>query len=295
MKKPILTILTPTWNRRDLLPRLYDSIASQDMSLESFEWLIVDDGSTDGTLDYINTLSRISHFKIRVIRQENGGKCSALNLGASLAQGEWVAIVDSDDMVLPYGISSICKEINYINNRSTCGIFFTLQISGLVRNEFPNNLKEGHYWEWVNKSRHFDITPVLRTSAMLEFPYPLAESERYMAPGFMYHSFDTLYKYRFINRAVVSAEYQPDGLSSQSVKLRSKSSLNAISYYEIELKSHLNIRLRVRSAINLYRFLFHSYLNKKYIKIELKWHLIFSPIGAILFILDLFHLYKKSH
>ena len=80
-----ITVFTPTYNRAHLIGRLYDSLCRQ--SCRDFEWLVVDDGSTDGTDVLFERLKAEAGFPIRYVRQENGGKHTAINTGLELAQG----------------------------------------------------------------------------------------------------------------------------------------------------------------------------------------------------------------
>ena len=96
----MITILTPTFNRAHLLPRLFESLTHQ--TDFDFEWLVIDDGSTDGTSDLFAGNTFLSApFPIRYYRQENGGKHCALNAGVKQAKGDFIFIADSDDWLLP--------------------------------------------------------------------------------------------------------------------------------------------------------------------------------------------------
>lgn len=93
----MLTIFTPTYNRAHLLPNLYQSLLNQ--KRVDFEWLIVDDGSTDGTEELVNQWIEEAVLTIRYFRKENSGKHTAINKGVQLAKGELFLIVDSDDVL----------------------------------------------------------------------------------------------------------------------------------------------------------------------------------------------------
>ena len=93
-----ITIFTPTFNRGNRLPALYNSLQNQ--SNKDFEWLIVDDGSTDNTEELVRKWLSEPLFPVRYIKQKNGGKHRAVNRGVQEAQGELFFIVESDD-VLP--------------------------------------------------------------------------------------------------------------------------------------------------------------------------------------------------
>lgn len=89
------TVLTPTFNRAHTLERVYRSLCRQ--SCNDFEWLVVDDGSTDDTRALIERLREHAPFDVRYIRQPNRHKKAAFNNGVAHARGEWIVAIDSDD------------------------------------------------------------------------------------------------------------------------------------------------------------------------------------------------------
>ncbi|QXF11815.1 glycosyltransferase family 2 protein [Sphingopyxis terrae] len=94
-KAPRFTIFTPSYNRAHTLPRVYDSIAAQ--SFRDFEWVIVDDGSTDNTAELVEAWAREADFPIRYVYQTNGHKKTAFNRGVREARGALFLCWDSDD------------------------------------------------------------------------------------------------------------------------------------------------------------------------------------------------------
>lgn len=100
----MITIFTPTYNRAHLLPRLYESISKQDCM--DFEWLVIDDGSTDNTQALFEEWMDQEHpFSIFYQKVKNGGKQRAINQAVSMAKGEYFFIVDSDDALTPDAVS----------------------------------------------------------------------------------------------------------------------------------------------------------------------------------------------
>ncbi len=95
-----LAVVIPTFNRRPLLERCLDSVHAQTRCPE--EIIVVDDGSTDGTADWIQTLFP----SIKLIAQENRGVSAARNAGIQAASCEWIAFLDSDDVWLPNKIEA---------------------------------------------------------------------------------------------------------------------------------------------------------------------------------------------
>lgn len=92
-----ITIFTPTYNRANLLPRLYNSLLRQ--SKKNFEWLVVDDGSTDDTGELFKSWIKENQIVIRYYSVPNGGKQRAINLALKLTSSEAFFIVDSDDYI----------------------------------------------------------------------------------------------------------------------------------------------------------------------------------------------------
>ena len=106
----MITVFTPTYNRAYILPVLFDSLQKQ--SLKNFEWLIVDDGSTDKTAQVIKKFAQTALFEIRYIHQENQGKHVAINTGCQHAKGDLFFIVDSDDFLGNNAIEVLNEKFN---------------------------------------------------------------------------------------------------------------------------------------------------------------------------------------
>ena len=108
-----ITILTPTYNRAHLLPDLYQSLCRQTCQL--FDWLIIDDGSTDNTEALVNRWISESHpFCIRYVKKENGGKNRAINDGVKLINSLFTMIVDSDDYLTDDSIEFLSRAAREI-------------------------------------------------------------------------------------------------------------------------------------------------------------------------------------
>ena len=98
-----VSVIIPAYNKADLTVKTVESVLGQ--TYENIEIIVVDDGSTD------DTARRMASFgdKIRYIRKENGGACSARNLGIRSAQGDYLAFLDCDDAYLPQKIEKSVK------------------------------------------------------------------------------------------------------------------------------------------------------------------------------------------
>lgn len=103
----LFTVLTPTYNRADVLGRVYDSLCAQ--VLRDFEWLVVDDGSTDSTRECVQAWQGQAPFPIRYLWQPNGHKKVAFNHGVRQAAGELIVELDSDDRLDPGALAAMAR------------------------------------------------------------------------------------------------------------------------------------------------------------------------------------------
>ena len=92
----LISIITPAYNRADEIPHLLESIAKQTVASDRFEMVIVDDGSTDQTVDIIEAMIPSLNFNLNFVKQENAGPGSARNQGIEEAKGELYVFIDSD-------------------------------------------------------------------------------------------------------------------------------------------------------------------------------------------------------
>ena len=119
-----ITIFTPTYNRDYIIINLYKSLLIQ--TLKDFEWLIIDDGSTDNTELLVSSFIKDNKINIRYIKQQNGGKHRAINKALEEAKGELFFIVDSDDQLVDNAIERILYYFDQIKEDSSfagvCGV-----------------------------------------------------------------------------------------------------------------------------------------------------------------------------
>ena len=108
---PQITVFTPTYNRGNLLQCVYESLQKQ--TYKDFEWVIVDDGSTDETERIVTEFKNGATFPIIYKKKKNEGKHIAINEGCRLARGEWFFIVDSDD----YLTDDALDTVNYYSDK----------------------------------------------------------------------------------------------------------------------------------------------------------------------------------
>jgi glycosyltransferase involved in cell wall biosynthesis len=136
-KKPLVSVIIPTYNRGWIIKEAIDSVLAQDFI--DFELIVVDDGSTDNTSEILH-----SYWEdINVIRQSNQGVSAARNRGLSEASGRFIAFLDSDDLWLSKKLSS---QVDFFNSNPDALICQTEEI--WIRNGVRVNPKKRHKKPW---------------------------------------------------------------------------------------------------------------------------------------------------
>jgi glycosyltransferase involved in cell wall biosynthesis len=278
----VLTIFTPAYNRAHLLPRLFDSIAGQVPVGSPVEWLVIDDGSTDDTQAVLAGLANQRPDLVRWLVVSNGGKHRAINLAARTARGDWLMIVDSDDVVVEGAVSDVVAQVAAIQEKTSVRIIRALR-------RFPQNDKAPtkfrvpsnpcYYWQWSAWQRTFDSADVIPRAILSKYPFPDHPGEWFMAEGWLWSSLDKDYLTFFVDRPWVECYYQPDGLSARSQRIRAESPLSAMDVYAAMLATPLPWKLRARAAINWWRYRAHAWRRKKKPRIGARPSLLFAPLG----------------
>ncbi len=210
-----ITVFTPTFNRAYILPQLYQSLMRQ--SFRDFEWLIVDDGSSDDTESVVSRWSKANNgFPIRYFKQPNGGKCRAINRGLELASGLLFFVVDSDDYLTSDALQKISEwEANLPHDARYCGVAGNL---GISENETPNKLFEEEFYDGTLLDRYTQVdgerAMAFYTDIHRKYPYPSFENESFMTEAVAYNRMaHDGYRMRFYNDILCIYEYRDDGLT----------------------------------------------------------------------------------
>ncbi|MDR5752712.1 MULTISPECIES: glycosyltransferase family A protein [unclassified Caballeronia] len=248
MNKP-LTIVTPTYNRAEYLPRLYRSLVAQ--TCQDFEWLVVDDGSTDSTPALCERLCAEGLIDVRCIRKENHGKHTALNAGIAATSSALMFIVDSDDYLLPDAVRRTLDTWSLFGNDRLSGICFLRGISESVPlgQRFPRNEEIASYIDMrFNQGVSGDKAEVYRTDILKRFPFPEFEGERFLAEDAVWAQIGLRYKMVHINEIVYISNYLPGGLTrgDNSINVRSPNgSVESVRWF---LSKQVRLRVRVPMA-----------------------------------------------
>lgn len=264
----LITVFTPTYNRVNLLLRLYDSLKSQ--TFQDFEWIIVDDGSTDDTEDVVkewlqpegweNNLYPIGGIKggFRYFKQPNGGKHRAINRGAKEARGELFFIADSDDYLPDDSLAKVAEKYEKIKNDKSiggiCGFDMTPK-GDVIGSGFPCDEIVCSSLE-LRVKHHVtgDLKEVFFTRVIREFPFPEFEGERFCPEALVWNRIAQKYNLLFFNEPIYIAEYQPEGITAGIVRARMNNPVASVTTYQ-ELNSYdIPLQEKIKAAINYWRF-----------------------------------------
>lgn len=252
----MITVFTPAYNRAHTLPRLYKSLRKQ--TCRDFEWLIVDDGSSDSTEQLVQEFIAEGLVDIVYRRQPNGGKHRAINAGAKLARGEWFFIVDSDDCLAPGAIEWAVATGATIAANSRFAGFSGVDCfaDGIVNCNHPGFATiDCSAIDFRNKHGiSGDMAEVFRTECMLANPFPEYPGEKFCPEALVWNRITRGRLLRYTSAPVYVCEYQPDGLTSAIVRLRRNSPMASTDYYAEYMHESIPLREKIKSAINLWRF-----------------------------------------
>ena len=256
----MFSILTATYNREGLLSDLYSSLCDQNIPIQ---WVVVDDGSTDGTHDLILSMNN-ANLDIHYVFQENSGKHRALNLGLEYVKNKWVAIIDSDDQISKGCLRAVLGHIERLGattNPEIAGMIFnSIQKNGrLIGTEFPFYEYRGKTYQYYDKYKiKGDKFDFYKLSALQEFPFPVFDGEKFISESVVWSRINDKYDCYFINEAYQIVEYQSGGLSDLSFISRANSPTGACLLYAEAVTRPTTMLKKVRSLVNYFRFFFHG-------------------------------------
>lgn len=268
-KKEIL-IVTPTYNRKKLLERLYNSLLAQ--SNHEFCWIIIDDGSTDDTGKYINSIMIEEKINIKYIYQENSGKCKAINrVFSEINDATLYVIVDSDDYLLENAVEILHSYLDKYREKSEVGGFFfryMIQTGEVIgdENRLPNSDCILNRYEYNYNYQQHDGCIVYFGKVIKKYKYPEFIKEKYIGPTVIQMDMAKEFKIVFSPEIIGIAEYQADGITNSGRRLRIKNPLGMIYYSGLLQTKDNRIIVRIKNYIGAQTYAIISKKNK----IELK-------------------------
>lgn len=217
-----LTVFTPAYNRAHTLKRTYQSLCDQ--TCKDFEWLIVDDGSTDNTRAIVDDWINERVIPIRYIYQSNQGMHGAHNTAYANIESELNTCVDSDDYMPEDAVEKIIgfwKSLPEEKKKQYAGLIGLDYADGgeLIGTAFPAEMRETTLQGFYEAGGKGDKKLVYRTDIIKNYPeYPIFEGERYVGLAYKYILIDQDYKLLTLNEPLVIVDYQLSGSSFSMYK-----------------------------------------------------------------------------
>jgi len=207
-----LTVFTPTYNRAHTLTRTYESLCRQ--TCRDFEWLVVDDGSTDNTSALVERWKQENIILVRYIYQPNGGLYTGYNTAYLNIESELCVCIDSDDFMPDDAVEKILRFWQKNGSERYAGLMgldFRLDntpIGGL----FPKDLLETWFLDLYTRKIHLgDTKPVLRTALMKQVaPMVGFPGEKNFNPVYMMMQVCDRYPLLLLNENLCFVDYQTD-------------------------------------------------------------------------------------
>ena len=283
----MVTVFTPVYNRAYIIRNLYESLQRQ--TCMDFEWVVVNDGSTDNIDELMQEFIYEGKIDIRYFKQENGGKHRAINRGVQEAKGIMFFIVDSDDYLTDDAVEWVKNQFKYIE--------FDKNFAGLSGCRIHNNgelITKGFKEQMIEASSLViryeknitgDMAEVWKTSIIKKYPFPEIEDEKFVPEALVWNRMAANgLKIRLVNKPLYVCDYLSDGLTASITRQRIKSPLASTLFYSELYDMKLPIKQKFKASINFWRFWFCLKKNKRLV---FNWKRIISlPLGFFMYLND---------
>lgn len=238
-----ISILTATYNRAQDLEKLYTSLVINSNSKIEYEWLIMDDGSTDKTKLVIDNFIKQNIIKIEYHYQENQGKMAAINNLMEFVTGDVVMTCDSDDYFVTGAFDIINKNIYKLLNDET-----VYALAFLKKNEkgkisgtsfIENNHRSDMFSLYFKEKMTGEKILVFKTEIRKKYKHILEADEKFVTEFRMYNKIDVDYDVICINEAIIIGNYKNDGYVKNKKRVFELAPLGYYEYFKEILKMNL--------------------------------------------------------
>ena len=283
----MITILTPAYNRGHLLGKLYQSLVKQDF--EDFEWVIVDDGSSDSTTNIVDKFIQDKKINISYIKQSNGGKHRALNRGVIESKGELILIVDSDDSLPKNSLSVINRYYLEIKDNPLIG-----GVCGLMAHHDGTIIGERNALSPMDISSiemrykyafTGDVCEVFKAEVLRDFPFPEIENEKFCPEALVWNRIAQKYKLRFFENVIYYRDYLDGGLTSKIVRIRMNSPIASMMCYAELNQLDIPFKEKLKAAVNYWRVRLCYSGKSWYPRLTKVWDFV-APLGWLMHLND---------
>jgi len=202
---------------------------------KDFEWLIVDDGSSDNTEELVNAWIKENLVHIRYIKQKNGGKMKAHNTGVLNTESELFFCVDSDDYIVDTAVEIILNKWNSLSISEQEALAGMVGYRGVsknvpIGNKFPENVERDSLSGFYQKGLSGDTSLVFKTEVIKKFPFPIIGNEKFITEAYVYDQIDQYYQLCAIPEVITVCEYREDGLTQNLLSITFRNPCGYVAY-----------------------------------------------------------------
>lgn len=253
-----ITVFTPTYNRGndECLGRCYRNLCEQ--TNKEFIWLIIDDGSTDGTEAYVSSwltkdAKRKNGFEIQYIKKKNGGTHTGYNKAFDLCETELIFCLETDDELLPDAVQTILDEACGRVYNKAIGLIFPAYYIGkkkIIGKPLPEGEKLVSYHDCYYK---YGVTGdkffVYKTKTIGTYRFPEYMGEKLCSTAAMLLTLHGCYK--IVNKDIYNKSYLEDGYTADRVAINYAKSPKGFAFFHgIKLKEIRNTKTSIKSSIH---------------------------------------------
>jgi glycosyltransferase involved in cell wall biosynthesis len=259
-------VFTATYDRAHLLPRVFESLERQ--TFRDFEWLIVDDGSTDGTQALVADWQARAPFPVRLIQQSHAGKHVAFNRGVAEARGRLFLSWDSDDGAVPEALERLHAHWEAIPLEGRSGFSAVTALRRMedgtpIGDPFPKAVTDSDPLELYFRYRvrgdkwGFHLTRVLR-----DHPFPEPEGAMFVSEAIVWFAIGRRYKTRYVNE-FLGINYPPANDESHLSTLTVATARGRLLFHRAVIEDYLDYAtvaplLILKSLVNYTRYSFFT-------------------------------------
>lgn len=267
VSRPLVTFVTPVYNRKHLLARALASVKVQ--TYRNIEHVIVDDGSTDNPDEVIIPYMDIADYPVLYIKKDNGGVHTARNIAISKARGEFILLLDSDDEFMPTAAEEFIRAWQQIpsENRNEYREVVALcmdEHGKQMGNSFPDGINDmtKKQADVARKKANGPHMALMRTDLLQSCPWPEPEGVNFVIESLVWRRLDAAgYRSRFLNWTLYKYHTETEVSNVKLFKLKTiQHSVNDLFRYQYILNNHksfaLSFNQRIKNAI-LYTLFFH--------------------------------------
>ena len=263
-----ISVLTPTYNRGELLERLYESLEKNSIYGVEIEWSIMNDGSTDKTKEIVQKFQEknVPNLEIKYFEQDNQGKMVAINNLVEHVTGEYMIDCDSDDYFADNAFKYMKQKIEESKQeKNIYGLcFLKFDIKGVnlgkVFTKKRSTLFDLHFKENDQGERAILFISSIRK----KYKHKLENGEKFVTEARMYYEMDKENELLCFNLPKMICEYQEKGYPKNIVKQFKKYPYGYYKYFSEILERNMHGVLLSKRLYAIKHYILFSYLIKQY-------------------------------